>query len=125
MFLILGELGEDLWSISRDSHVWLRSSPGNDTAAAAVWSRVDEPYTPERGVTTFRCDYVSVTELLRLLVTVDEHHGEDAVDVPWAAIHVCGFPLGRITAAEIAAELGVPCQVLPTDGGLAIIRRPG
>ncbi|MFK7739555.1 MAG: hypothetical protein AB8H80_04460 [Planctomycetota bacterium] len=124
VFLIFGELGEDLWSLSRECHVWLMSSPGNDAAAERVWSRDDEPYTPECGVTTFRCDDDSPAELLRMLVTVDQHHDEHSVDVPWSAIHVRGFQLSGISAAEVANELGMPCQVLPEDGGLAIIRQP-
>lgn len=120
--LIFGEFHGDLWSLSRNQHVWLMHSPANHAEAERVWDREDDSYTPLHGVTTFDCDGASPTELLRILITVDHHHDESSVDDPWTAIHVRGIPSDGITSERVSAELGFGCRVLPEEGGFVIIR---
>ena len=122
--LIFGEFDGDLWTLSRDRHVWLMSSPGNDAAAEHVWSKGPDPYSPQHGVTTFSCDGATPAELYRMLATVDGHHDEASVDDPWMAIHVRGVPLDGITKERVSEELGIECQVLLEGDGITIIRQP-
>jgi hypothetical protein len=122
VFLIFGDFDGDLWSLSRDQHVWLMDSPANDAEATRVWNRDSEPYTPLHGVTTFECAGASPTELFRILVTVDGHHDDSSVDDPWTAIHVRGMAMEGTTSERLSSELGFLCRVLPEDGGFVIIR---
>jgi hypothetical protein len=122
VFLIFGEFDSDLWSLSRDRHVWLMASPGNDVQARRVWDRESKPYTALSGVTTFPCKGSSLAELFGMLLTVDGHHDEWSVDDPWTAIHVRGIPVDGVTGQRVSFELGFGCRVLPEDGGFVIIR---
>ena len=53
VFFILQDFDGDLWSLSREHHVWLMKSPANDEAAHRVWGRESGNFSPLHGVTTF------------------------------------------------------------------------
>ena len=81
----------DLWSLSRNSHVWLIKSPCNEAAARLVWGRETNGYSPLHGVTTFDGAENTSDGLYEILDTIDEHHNEYSASKPWNTIHVIGF----------------------------------
>jgi hypothetical protein len=113
----------DLWSLSRDSHVWLIKSTCNEVAARLVWAREPDGHSPLRGVTTFDGGEDTSDSFYRFLGTMDEHHGEYSAPEPWDTIHVIGFPLDRARPDRIADELGVETVLLAPEGGGFAIRR--
>ncbi|MCC7061349.1 MAG: hypothetical protein IT456_01005 [Planctomycetes bacterium] len=122
VFVILADFEGDLWSLSRTQHVWLLSSPHNDAQARTVWDREQEDYSAERGVTTFVTGGEKVSELYGILGTVDCHHGEDAVVVPWTTIHVRGVVLADVSTAAVAEEVGDGIEIAPEPEGFVIKR---
>ena len=122
VFLIFGDVHGDLWSLSNRQHVWLMRSPINQSEAQRVWQRAADAALPHPGVTLFDSDAPSTTEVLRMLVTVDQHHGDDSAAEPWTVIHVRGVQGVDVTSELVSAALGFRCRTLPEDGGFAIVR---
>jgi hypothetical protein len=124
VFLILDtSFAGDLWSVSREAHIWLIKSIQNDVAARAVWDRETEDYSPLRGVTTFDGYADRIETFYSFLGTIDAHHDEYAASEPWDAIHVLGVSLDEVRGPRIAEELGLEAVVLDAEpGGFAIKR---
>lgn len=115
----------DLWSLSRNAHVWIIKSTCNEHAARLVWDRETEDYSPLHGVTMFDGAQIASEDLYTLLGTIDAHHSEYDAPRPWDAIHVIGFPLASARRERIAQELGVEhLSVDPEGAGFAIRRLP-
>jgi hypothetical protein len=69
-------VGNGLFELSRQSHVWIADTAGNRATAERVWtSSVD--YTRTTGVTTFKVDINDSLEgcVIDILDRVDDHHG--------------------------------------------------
>lgn len=113
----------DLWSLSREAHVWLIESAHNKALAQAVWERETKEHSPLIGVTTFEGSDDPSETFYRFLGTIDDHHNEYSAPRPWDTIYVIGFPLERASQDRIAEELGVDSVRLDSQSsGFAIHR---
>ena len=122
-FVLDRAFARDLWSLSRNSHVWLIQSPPNDAAARRVWDRETDGHSLLHGVTTFVGANDTSDSFYAFLGTIDEHHGEHSATDPWDTIHVIGFPLESARPNRIAEELRVTIDVLQAEDGGFSIRR--
>ena len=89
--------GERLASLSSNSPAWIVESPPN-TAVAQRLRRE----RPEYDVTTFRAgrDGGAESDLLGMLGTIDEHHGEHAAGPTYSFLEVIGcLPSEQVNAA--------------------------
>lgn len=81
---------ERIGELARKSHVWVVTSASNDPVVTALWN--DPAYAlRESDVTTF--DSLETTpeaSFIRILETVEVHHGEGMHDPPWSVIEVIG-----------------------------------
>lgn len=92
--------GAELSSVSPDSHIWLIETPGNRDAAAN-----HRASTVESGVTTFKlADDDSASEgCLKMLDTIDLHHGQYSSDPPYSVLEIVGAPLSQSVKSAIEA----------------------
>ena len=124
VFLIVDpSFSGDLWSLSRNAHVWIINSQSNDAAAHAVWSGETVGHSPAAGVTTFRGSSDPSETLYGLLGTIDEHHGQHAAVRPWDKIHVVGLGIDSVSIDRIGDELGLASLRLEVEGNGFVIRR--
>ncbi len=124
VFLILDtSFDGDLWSLSREGHVWIVQSPENDAAARAVRERETEGYSPLRGVTTFNGSEDVNAIFYSYLGVIDCHHNQSAAPQPWDTIHVVGLSRKMVRPERIAESLGVESLVLTKEPQGFAIRR--
>jgi hypothetical protein len=101
----------DLWSLSREAHVWIIQSPENSLAVQAVRERETEGYSPLRGVTSFTGGDDVSADFYDLLSVIDCHHNQSAAPRPWDKIHVIGMPRRITRRKQVAEVLGVPVAI--------------
>ena len=108
--------GNKVLHLAQTVYVWLIESAENDRSAKLAWEapqRGDDPLLC--GVTTSKREHGEELDalIIRLLDTIDEHHGEFAHDPEWSEIDVYGACPS--TAIEVAAaDYGVNrCEVVP------------
>lgn len=96
----------ELTSLATDSHVWLIESPLNHDAAASYW-KLHPASDVETGLTTFTAadDDTASEACLKILGTLDLHHGEYSGDPPYSVLEIVGARLSRSVKAAIE-ELG-------------------
>ena len=84
----------ELSSVATDSHVWLIDSPSNQEAAASYWALHPES-NMETGVTTFTAadDDSGSESCLKILETIDLHHGGHSLDPPYSVLEIVGAAL--------------------------------
>ena len=91
--LVLEEsFGHRLFDLPEREPVWITDTPGNREAVEERWkSPNSEDYL--HGVTTYRPAVPErpAEEIIRLLPTIEEHHGEFAHDPPYDALKIHGF----------------------------------
>jgi hypothetical protein len=96
--------GAELSRVPMDGHVWLIESPANREAAASYRALQPESNV-ETGVTTFTVadDDTGSEACLKILETIDLHHGEYSSDPPYAVLEIVGAPLSRPVKKAIEA----------------------
>ena len=96
--------GAELSSVPQDRHIWLIESPANREAAAS-YRAAHGPSTVENSVTTFKAadDDSGSESCLKMLETIDLHHGVYSADTPYAVLEIVGAPLGRSVQGAIEA----------------------
>ena len=101
------DFGSRLEVISRSVHVWICDSPSNQKGAQAIWAS-RSGHDLESGVTTFDAIRTDSAEsmILKVLPTIDLHHGEYSHDPPWTVMNVYGTALTPGLEAALR-ELGV------------------
>ena len=111
--------GAELASVP-DGHVWLIESPANREAAASYRALHGES-TVENGLTTFKAadDDTGSETCLKMLDTIDLHHGKYSSDPPYAVLEVVGARLRRSVKDAIAA-LGFSRFELTANGFRAL-----
>jgi hypothetical protein len=116
------EFGDRVAPLSRRLHVWVCDSPANHAAAMSVWQ--EQPSNAATsGVTTFdfRAGDSPEEIFLKIIGTVDLHHGEWSHEPPWSVLEVYGVaPTTGIRSA--LEEYGVTQLTQSPDGFIA--RRP-
>jgi hypothetical protein len=122
-FILDRDFTGDLWSLSRNSHVWIIRSTCNEAATRLVWNRETDGHSPLQGVTTFDGAEDTSDSFYGYLGTIDDHHGEYSAPEPWDTIHVIGFSLDSARPDRIAEALGVESVLLDPEGGGFAIRR--
>jgi hypothetical protein len=120
------EFGGRLSQLARQFHLWVVASETNapairDSRGDATATETGDPLAS--GVTSFEPFPGESSEDLcvRILETVDDHHGDLAHDPPWSEIEVHGLgltPRLRSLFTEFGAE-----EFTPTASGF-IARRP-
>jgi hypothetical protein len=113
VFVIFGDLTEDLVRLSRAGHVWLAGTAANQRAAEALWSASPDPTS--HGVTTFDDHGNCAAALNDLLPMVDVHHAA------WSKVHVRGLAASAVTAAAIAGALQAEVHLTLEYGGITIV----
>jgi hypothetical protein len=96
--------GAALSRVPMDGHVWLIESPANREAAASYRALQPESNV-EIGVTTFKAgdEDTGSEACLKILETIDLHHGEYSSDPPYAVLEIVGAPLSRSVKKAIEA----------------------
>src|SRR3954463_12317750 len=82
--------GERLATVPVGEPVWIIESALNTPVAHRLWAERPKDYRD--GITTSVADADSVpeSELIRILDTVDEHHGEYSAEPPYSLLDVIG-----------------------------------
>ena len=113
--------GAELSSVPLDGHIWLIESPANREAAAS-YRAAHGASTAENSVTTFKAgdDDTSSETCLKMLETIDLHHGVYSADPPYAVFEIVGAPLKRSVQSAIEA-LGFN-RFESTDNGFRALR---
>lgn len=117
--------GDRLVALARRRHVWIVESDENVPWARRVW---DEPRDEAgadpgaAGATSFTMfpDETPEAAFIRILETVDDHHGELAHNPPWSSIEVCGVAL-EPRVVEALQEYGVT-RIEETSGSFVAYR---
>jgi hypothetical protein len=85
--------GQRLTALASRSHVWIVDTPANRLIAEEYWQ--DNPeHKLETGITTFEVyDDETVAETcLRILDTIDLHHGGHSSDSPYSTLEIISLP---------------------------------
>lgn len=92
--------GERLAALAPDEPVWIIQSPINTPVAERIWKEQPD-YDYLTGVTTLVAQGGTAEgEFLRILDTVDEHHGPYSADPPYSLLEVTGCaPSQRVIEA--------------------------
>ena len=107
--------GERLASLPEGEPVWIIESASNTPVAHRL--RTERPKDYLDGITTFTPGSGSSAEgeLIRILETVDEHHGEYSADPPYSLLDVIGCsPSEHVRSALAELEFAVTEQT--SDG---------
>ncbi len=102
--------GQKLAELAETMHVWICDSPANSAACEFVWRSVSGDHKLDEGATRFNClpDTPVDDVLLKIIDSVDLHHGKYSHSPPWSTIEVFGCaasPRVRVAFAEYGAEL--------------------
>jgi hypothetical protein len=97
--------GDRLAELPADEPVWIINSPVNTPVAQRLWTeRPDHNHLT--AITTFRAASGNEEDdLLCILGTVDEHHGQYSADPPYSEIEVIGCCASEQIIAALS-ELG-------------------
>jgi hypothetical protein len=111
----------DLATLASDCHVWLIESAGNSESAASYWTTYPESNRGS-GLTTFAAadDESGPEACLKILKTIDLHHGACSSDPPYSVLEIVGAPLSRSVKTAIEA-LGFS-RFESTDNGFRALR---
>lgn len=98
--------------------IWLCESQENDRAAECAWSAVR---ASESGLTVFSrtMPYIN-QECIRILDSVELHHGELSQLTPWRKIEVVGATLDETVKEHVMKNFGAACRA--TSSGFLIER---
>ena len=112
--------GAELSSVPRDRHIWLIESSANRDAAAN-YRAAQEPSASENSVTTFKArdDDSGSETCLKMLDTIDLHHGLYSAGPQYSVLEIVGAPLCRSVRGAIEA-LGFSRFELTADGFRAL-----
>jgi hypothetical protein len=104
-----------------EGHIWLIESPANREAAAS-YRAAHGASTVEKSVTTFKAadDDSGSETCLKMLETIDLHHGVDSADPPYSVLEIVGARLSRSVQRAIEA-LGFS-RFESTDNGFRALR---
>jgi hypothetical protein len=83
--------GERLASLPTGEPAWVIDSPLNTPVAHRLWrERKDENHLT--GITTFKpgANTSPEEEVIRMLDTIEEHHGEYSADPPYSILEIIG-----------------------------------
>jgi hypothetical protein len=107
--------GERLTGLPEGEPVWVIESVLNTPVAHRLWTERPKDYRD--GITTFTAASGSSAEaeLIRILETVDEHHGEYSAGPPYSLLDVIGCsPSEQVQSALVQFEFAVTEQT--SDG---------
>ena len=98
------DYGDKLASLAESSHVWVVDSIANRSAAAEYWSR-NPKHRVEAGITTFQssANESPLESCLKMLDTIDLHHGQYSSNPPYSIFEVIGCPLSKAVKSSIEA----------------------
>jgi hypothetical protein len=85
--------GERLAPLPAGEPVWVIDTPINAPVAQRLWrERKNENHLT--GITTFKpsADASPDQEVIRMLDTIEEHHGEYSADPPYSILEIIGCP---------------------------------
>jgi hypothetical protein len=104
MLVLDRNYGARLSSVPTESHIWLIESPANRDAAAS-YRAAQGPSTAENSVTTFKAadDDSGSETCLKLLDTIDLHHGVYSAVPQYSVLEIVGAPLSRSVRGAIEA----------------------
>jgi hypothetical protein len=90
------DYGDKLSLLAEVSHVWVIDTPANRTAASIYWSQNPKSDT-EQGITTFKSfeNEAGAESCLKMLDTIDLHHGKYSSHPPYSVFEVIGSPLTK------------------------------
>ena len=96
------DYSDKLKSLVQVCHVWVIDTPANSAVASEYWSQ-NPTYEAERGITTFSVseNESRLESCLRILDTVEDHHGPYSCDPPYSVLEVIGVPLTDEAKASI------------------------
>ena len=102
--VVNSDYGEKLASLAISSHVWVVDTPGNRSAASKYWAQ-NPKHKVETGITTFRssANESLLESCLKMLDTIDLHHGETSSNPPYSVFEVIGCPLSNVLRSAIEA----------------------
>lgn len=101
------DFGSRLKPLAARLHTWALQSPANMPWIQDVWDHAptsrQDPLAD--GITSFTSTVEEAPEdtLVRIVESVDEHHGEYAHDPPWSELEVFGVSLTDRIREELAA----------------------
>jgi hypothetical protein len=107
--------GERLAALAPDESVWIIQSPVNTPVAERIWK--EQPNNNHlTGITTFVAQGgTAEDEFLRILDTVDEHHGPYSSEPPYSLLEVTGCaPSQRVI--EVLSDLGFTVSTSTSEG---------
>lgn len=111
--------GEKVFPLARAGHVWLAESPVNERARARFYQEKmwtgDGSNAMGSGITLWGVEAGESAEdgVLRLVETVDDHHGPYEHDVAWTEIAVVGAKLTPELRSEFEAFGATGFSVTP------------
>jgi hypothetical protein len=107
--------GERLAALAPDAPVWIIQSPVNTPVAERIWKE-QHNNNHLTGVTTFVAQGgTAEDEFLRILGTVDEHHGPYSSEPPYSLLEVTGCaPSERVI--EVLRDRGFTVTTSTSEG---------
>jgi hypothetical protein len=96
------DYGDRLASLAAVSHVWVMDTSANRTAALEYWAQNPKPKV-ETGITTFKSmeDESRWESCLKMLDTIDLHHGRYSSNPPYSVFDVIGCPLTKAVKSAV------------------------
>ena len=93
--------GDGLASLAAISHVWVIDTPANRTAASEYWAQNPKAEV-ETGITTFKSmDESRWESCLKMLDTIDLHHGKYSSNPPYSVFDIIGCPLTKAVKSAL------------------------
>ena len=95
------EFGGKLIELSKRMHVWVCDTPINLKVVNEI--RSNKEFSIESGVTTFKIPEADSPEdiFVKIIDTVDLHHGELSHDPPWSVLEAYGTKLSSTIEAKL------------------------
>jgi len=96
------DFGDRLASLAAISHVWIIDTPANHTVASEYWAQNPKSEV-ETGIITFKSpeNESRWESCLKMLDTIDLHHGEYSSNPPYSVFEVIGAPLTQALKSAI------------------------
>jgi hypothetical protein len=112
--------GERLASLPAGEPAWVIDSPINTPVAQRLWrERKDENHLT--GITTFKpgANTSPEEEAIRMLDTIEDHHGEYSADPPYSILEIIGCADSQPLQSALA-QFGFRVEASSSDGVVAV-----
>ncbi len=114
---------ENLFTTSRNRHIWICNSEQNDIQIQETW-KMDKEYNLNKGVTSFKIHDSLLNEFYNIIDQIQIHHCAGASNInEWKRIVVFGIDYNEIMKTEIEEILDSKVDIEKNENGFCIIKK--